>query len=644
MVKVYLEGSLNAVLANIVGQLSLNGDEQAINVTTGASGTYASVATVSKTGYTPSTERYTPPFNRPFAGRVENDDVFQDDVYQATTPSRRSAFSATPSGGSNDRREIIKRSKNWRSGSSSDSDDESVGFSPALNRGTARRLSFGGNTPMVVRADEAQGVYPPSCCVFVANLLQTEGEETLQMAVTQVFREFGPVFVKIRRDAKQMPFAFCQYTTSEHADRAIKEGRGRLIKGRPCRCEKAKAHRLFFVERKFGPVPTPTEVRHLLDTYGEIEFCYTASHVERTALNLNEGVILQFKLYDDGQNAQSAFRNHDMWKLVAIAGMNSSARGAINVRNLIATDTARAYLSRYETDRRSIFVGNLPAGVTEDSIKKLFEPYGSIEEILLRETSSKFEPFDRVYFAFIQFESVMAVSSILAVKTGFVLEGRSLRISQKDSENGGPKRTTRSSLATQSGSSSYAYPSPASATHSPPAHGSAASPMSMAPPAYGASPYAWAPYGSPCNYYPGNVYSDGQHFFQPPSYPAYYSYPASPAYNTTSPTTAQAYPGSPAYNTTAPTTAHAGDSPAATQSYYGAYPSYPAYPYSPQPYWGASGPTAAAQPYASPAAYPPVYSAYSPPVASSTVADDRSATPTPVGHDAVIAEDILVSH
>ena len=46
------------------------------------------------------------------------------------------------------------------------------------------------------------------------SLLQSEGEETLQMAVTQVFREFGPVFVKIRRDSKQMPFAFCQYTVS----------------------------------------------------------------------------------------------------------------------------------------------------------------------------------------------------------------------------------------------------------------------------------------------------------------------------------------------------------------------------------------------------------------------------------------------
>jgi hypothetical protein len=34
------------------------------------------------------------------------------------------------------------------------------------------------------------------------------------MAVTQIFREYGPVYVKIRRDRQQMPFAFCQYTVS----------------------------------------------------------------------------------------------------------------------------------------------------------------------------------------------------------------------------------------------------------------------------------------------------------------------------------------------------------------------------------------------------------------------------------------------
>ena len=62
---------------------------------------------------------------------------------------------------------------------------------------------------------------------------------------------------------------------------------------------------LFFVERKFGATVTPDDVRNLLEPYGAIDFCYTTSHVERAALNLNEGVIVQFQLYDDGQTAQS---------------------------------------------------------------------------------------------------------------------------------------------------------------------------------------------------------------------------------------------------------------------------------------------------------------------------------------------------
>ena len=46
------------------------------------------------------------------------------------------------------------------------------------------------------------------------SLLQSESDEALEVAVTQVFREYGTVWVKIRRDAKHMPFAFCQYTVS----------------------------------------------------------------------------------------------------------------------------------------------------------------------------------------------------------------------------------------------------------------------------------------------------------------------------------------------------------------------------------------------------------------------------------------------
>lgn len=36
----------------------------------------------------------------------------------------------------------------------------------------------------------------------------------LEAEVTRAFSQFGTVFVKIRRDAKNMPFAFCQFTVS----------------------------------------------------------------------------------------------------------------------------------------------------------------------------------------------------------------------------------------------------------------------------------------------------------------------------------------------------------------------------------------------------------------------------------------------
>jgi hypothetical protein len=50
--------------------------------------------------------------------------------------------------------------------------------------------------------------------LIYGSLLQSETDEALEVAVTQIFREFGVVYVKIRRDPKHMPFAFCQYTVS----------------------------------------------------------------------------------------------------------------------------------------------------------------------------------------------------------------------------------------------------------------------------------------------------------------------------------------------------------------------------------------------------------------------------------------------
>lgn len=79
--------------------------------------------------------------------------------------------------------------------------------------------------------------------------------------MTKTFSQFGIVFVKIKRDSRGMPFAFCQYTVSQtpvsreslpnaadtcqndqDAQSAMKQGKGVMILERPCRTEMARAH------------------------------------------------------------------------------------------------------------------------------------------------------------------------------------------------------------------------------------------------------------------------------------------------------------------------------------------------------------------------------------------------------------------
>ncbi|KAJ8058451.1 hypothetical protein OCU04_012639 [Sclerotinia nivalis] len=569
---------------------------------------------------------YSPPFVR--NGSQSNvDDPFQSPSKNAS--KCRNQDQHTPKAPRHPHRDIHGP---WRSRSSSNSSELSPSKSKSNSTGTVdthygdaqRKLSFhvqehvsentdsAGNRLSgytVVKAEDAQAVYPPSCCVFVANLLQSENEDSLQMAVTQIFREYGPVYVKIRRDGKHMPFAFCQYTKQEHAERAIKEGRGRLIKGRPCRCEKAKAHRLFFIERKYGPVVTPGEVRDLLQRFGKIELCYTASHVERTALNLNEGVIVQFEMYDEGQDAQSAFRNHDLYKLQPIAGLATPAQQSPPEAEIDAT---KAYLARYDVDRRSIFVGNLPLSASEQQIRGLFEHYGEIQDISLRENASKFEPEEKFAFAFVEFKSPMAVVNAVNAKNGFNFGGKSLRVAQKDSENGGSRgRTSRPQPLT----SARSFQSPRVDQHVE----QQTSPSAQMSPMPYASPYGYTAY-SPYYAYaaPSTVFTDGQgHYYSNAT-----SYSPAPAYY-------PGYPGSPGYGMRSPAVAtDLTGSPPAPSPYY----SYAPYQqYAPAPYWGMQSP-----PTDQSASFQQAYYPYSPVGISNKAHDDRAATPTPSGHASVV--------
>ncbi|XMA14794.1 hypothetical protein WAI453_007585 [Rhynchosporium graminicola] len=555
------------------------------------------------------TGRYSPPFVRN-GSQNKVEDPF-------TSPQNRSS-QRTPTGPKHKGRS--SKSGNWRSGSSSGSG--SGNGSPTTTR-TARGgqgvfakeyVNENGELTtaeqLFIKPEDAQAIFPPSSCVFVANLLQSEGDEALEVAVTQIFREYGTVYVKIRRDTKHMPFAFCQYTNDADAERAIKEGRGRLIKGRPCRCEKAKAHRLFFFERKYGEDITPSEVMNLLRPFGRISFCRRITDLERACYDINGGVLVQFEMYDEGQAAQQAFRNHSEYKMQCMANMNSRSPAKSNPAD-------RTYLDTYEVDKRSIFIGNLSTDVTEDELREIFSPFGPIVHISLHKADSTIDVNQKHCFAFIEFEQQPSVRQALTSMQGYVIYERSIRVAQKDTEaakNRTRRQPSRIALSSSFMQSPAIYRSPAARV----------SDMGQAP-AMPPSPMAYMTqgYASPYGFAQGGQYYAGYPAATLPGQVQYYS----PAGYSPSAFSGNyfAYTGSPTYNAGASSAATVSGSPTQSQFYYGGYSPYP----SSAGYWPTSNPHVGQQPvsfYTIPS--------YAPPATVDVVVDqeDRSATPTPAGH------------
>ncbi|KAK7974345.1 hypothetical protein PG989_016193 [Apiospora arundinis] len=79
---------------------------------------------------------------------------------------------------------------------------------PRQREARRRRPSYG--------TVDAQEFYPASACVFVASAcVQRSGHMDnmkLERYLNDSFGKFGAVFIKIRRDKDNMPFAFRQYT------------------------------------------------------------------------------------------------------------------------------------------------------------------------------------------------------------------------------------------------------------------------------------------------------------------------------------------------------------------------------------------------------------------------------------------------
>ncbi|KIW25930.1 uncharacterized protein PV07_09064 [Cladophialophora immunda] len=274
-------------------------------------------------------------------------------------------------------------------------------------------------------AANAQGLYPPTALIFVANLSKYRSEDQLEVACHQTFDTYGPNHVKIRRDRNQHPFAFIQYHKDEDATAAVSGAYGLIIDGRKIRIEQAKAERSVILSKTDGTMITEAETRGILERYGPLELVAPTNMANRRHGGSGYGMYVKFAFYLDCRDALKLFQNHT-------TGYQLYMAPSLEPRFRVGADGATVIGGfanpRSIIDQKSIYVGNLPEGTTRAHLEELFAEFGEIVQVnVIKKTYEN----DAVnIFAFIEFATSHAADRAASAER--FLHGLKLRVEQKE--------------------------------------------------------------------------------------------------------------------------------------------------------------------------------------------------------------------
>ncbi|KAI0886083.1 uncharacterized protein GGS22DRAFT_179088 [Annulohypoxylon maeteangense] len=287
-----------------------------------------------------------------------------------------------------------------------------------------RSTNFG--TRSQVGGVDAQAFYPATACVFVANLPDHVRDSRLEAELTRVFSQYGIVFVKIRRDSRNMPFAFCQYTKDEDARKAVVQGRGALVEGRPCRTEMVKANRSFIIYQANGGEVNVEDARMQMGGFGEIDKCDALPAEIQEAVRIKGGVLVEYASFDPARDVISAYRHHPTYRVTAY-DLKKSMKSKM--------DPDELWLKQYEIDRRSVFVGNLPVNEpkVQELLTKLAEEVGDVLNVkVVCKDPQPGRPY-QIAFGFVEFSRVDMADAAVNRMGGQNLGGSLLRVERKNS-------------------------------------------------------------------------------------------------------------------------------------------------------------------------------------------------------------------
>ncbi|KAK7397867.1 hypothetical protein QQX98_012756, partial [Neonectria punicea] len=341
---------------------------------------------------------------------------------------------------------------------SASEDDVFVKDEPSETQDSSVQAEPESNVAMVVREPapaDPQGNYTPDACIFVANLSQGYNDVTLHTEVSKIFREYGPVYVKIKRDRRHMPFAFCQFTQVAEARVALAHGHRRLILGRHCRTERCKANVTFLVCKKNGEPVGLFEAYGFLQRFGSIfkvEYLDRESQIGR---HLPPAVIVVYEYFDARRDVIKSVGNHPVYMVMPHDPDHEERWAHPDQRNDI-------FMFQYHKDRRSVFIGNLPPCTTEDPLRLFISPFGRVVEVQLRQNTIPHGVV--VHFAFVEFESPEIAENVVTHCNGRNFEGNIIRVEKKKCK--APMDPLHAFFARSSNSSRSFHPRGASASRS----------------------------------------------------------------------------------------------------------------------------------------------------------------------------------
>ncbi|EHK22530.1 uncharacterized protein TRIVIDRAFT_28754 [Trichoderma virens Gv29-8] len=287
---------------------------------------------------------------------------------------------------------------------------------------------------------DAQSIYPSSACVFVANLTQAFDDRRLEIEVTKYFSQFGTVFVKIRRDSHQMPFAFCQFTCDADAENAGKHGNGAMILGRPCRVEKATAHSCFVVYKLSGAETTRQEAIDLLGVLGPISEVYPLDLNKQKTEKFPPAMVVHYKRYDSSRSVTKTFEGHPVFRVDAYDPK-------AEIRQQHKKSDQQSYV-QYEKDRRSAYFGNLPLKMTADVLKSLASQCGKVlcAEVATKEVPQVGGRTVTTCFGFVEFVRPDSIDDAIMTYHRKSIDGHIIKVERKRTRTfNGPSYGTNTS-------------------------------------------------------------------------------------------------------------------------------------------------------------------------------------------------------